>query len=230
MAMTSEFVAAINQIAAERGIDKEEIFLALEAAILVAYKKEKFQNMNLSEEQEERMGTSLSVELDRETGEFKLIATKEVVEKVTDDNLQISLSDAKMISPSVEVGDSIQLEVPTEDFGRIAAQTAKQVILQKMRESEKAAVLAEFSDKVGGVFSALMQRMQKGQVVFEIGKATAIMPQEEQISNEFYRLGERYKVLLKSIDDGQIIVSRSDPKFLIEFFRLEVPEIELGVV
>lgn len=230
MAMTSEFVAAINQIAAERGIDKEEIFLALEAAILVAYKKEKFQNMNLSEEQEERMGTSLSVELDRETGEFKLIATKEVVEKVTDDNLQISLSDAKMISPSVEVGDSIQLEVPTEDFGRIAAQTAKQVILQKMRESEKAAVLAEFSDKVGGVFSALMQRMQKGQVVFEIGKATAIMPQEEQISNEFYRLGERYKVLLKSIDDGQIIVSRSDPKFLIELFRLEVPEIESGVV
>jgi N utilization substance protein A len=230
MAMTSEFVAAINQIAAERGIDKEEIFLALEAAILVAYKKEKFQNLNLSEEEEDKMGANLSVELDRETGEFKLIATKEVVAKVVDDNMQISVSDAEMISPNVEVGDSIQLEMPAEDFGRIAAQTAKQVILQKMRESEKEAVLVEFNDKVGEVFSALMQRMQKGQVVFEIGKATAIMPQEEQISNEFYRLGERYKVLLKSIDDGQIIVSRADPKFLIELFKLEVPEIESGVV
>ncbi len=230
MAMTSEFVAAINQIAAERGIEKEEIFLALESAILVAYKKEKFQNLNLSEEEEEKMGANLTVELDRETGEFKLIATKEVVEKVADDNMQISVSDAEMISPNVEVGDSIQLEMPAEDFGRIAAQTAKQVILQKMRESEKEAVLVEFNDKVGEVFSALMQRMQKGQVVFEIGKATAIMPQEEQISNEFYRLGERYKVLLKSIDDGQIIVSRADPKFLIELFKLEVPEIESGVV
>ena len=230
MAMTSEFVAAINQIAAERGIDKEEIFLALEAAILVAYKKEKFQNLNLSEEEEEKMGANLTVELDRETGEFKLIATKEVVAKVADDNMQISVSDAEMISPNVEVGDSIQLEMPAEDFGRIAAQTAKQVILQKMRESEKEAVLVEFNDKVGEIFSALMQRMQKGQVVFEIGKATAIMPQEEQISNEFYRLGERYKVLLKSIDDGQIIVSRAEPKFLIELFKLEVPEIESGVV
>jgi len=230
MAMTSEFVAAINQIAAERGIEKEEIFLALESAILVAYKKEKFQNLNLSEEEEEKMGANLTVELDRETGEFKLIATKEVVKKVTDDNIQIALGDAQMISPSVEIGDSIQLEMPAEDFGRIAAQTAKQVILQKMRESEKEAVLVEFNDKVGEIFSALMQRMQKGQVVFEIGKATAIMPQEEQISNEFYRLGERYKVLLKSIDDGQIIVSRADPKFLIELFKLEVPEIESGVV
>lgn len=230
MAMTSEFVAAINQIAAERGIDKEEIFKALEAAILVAYKKEKFADAHFTEDGETDMGKNLSVELDRETGEFKLIATKEVVKKVTDDNTQISAADAEMISPNVEVGDSIQLEMPAEEFGRIAAQTAKQVILQKMRESEKEAVIGEFSDKVGEIFSAQMQRMQRGQVIFEIGKATAIMPQEEQISNEFYRLGERYKVLLKSIDDSQVIVSRSDPKFLIELFKLEVPEIESGVV
>ena len=228
--MTSEFVSAINQIASERGIEKEEIFTALESAILVAYKKEKFMDLNLSQDEEESMGSNLTVELDRETGEFKLIATKEVVKKVTDDNTQISAAEAEMISPNVEVGDSIQLEMPAEEFGRIAAQTAKQVILQKMRESEKEAVLSEFSDKVGEVFSALMQRMQKGQVIFEIGKATAVMPQEEQISNEFYRLGERYKVLLKSIDDSEVIVSRADPKFLIELFKLEVPEIESGVV
>jgi len=184
MAMMSEFISAINQIAAERGIEKEEIFKALEDAILVAYKKEKFSE----EEREDEVGSNLTVELDRETGEFKLIATKEVVKKATDNDIEISIEEAEMISQSVEVGDSIQIEMPTEDFGRIAAQTAKQVILQKIRESEKEAVISEYSDKVGEVFTALMQRMQRGQVVFEIGKATAYMPPEEQIPNEFYRL------------------------------------------
>jgi N utilization substance protein A len=226
MAMMSEFISAINQIAAERGIEKEEIFTALEDAILVAYKKEKFSE----EEREEDMGSNLTVELDRETGEFKLIATKEVVEKVKDEDTEISIEEAEMISQSVEVGDSIQIEIPTEEFGRIAAQTAKQVILQKIRESEKEAVISEYSDKVGEVFTALMQRMQRGQVVFEIGKATAYMPPEEQIPNEFYRLGDRYKVLLKDIVDSQMIVSRADPDFLIELFKLEVPEIESGVL
>jgi len=135
-----------------------------------------------------------------------------------------------MISPSVEVGDSIQIEMPSEDFGRIAAQTAKQVILQKIRESEKEAVISEYSDKIGEIYTALMQRMQRGQVIFEVGKATAYMPQEEQISNEFYRLGDRYKVLLKDIVDSQMVVSRADPNFLIGLFKLEVPEIESGVL
>ena len=226
--MTSEFIAAINQIAAERGIDKEEIFKALEESILVAYKKEKFQFDN--DEDKDEKGKNLSVELNRETGDFKLIATKEVVKKAKDNELEISLSEAEMISPNVEIGDSIQIEMPSVDFGRIAAQTAKQVILQKIRESEKDAVISEYSDKVGEIFTALMQRMQKGDVIFEIGKATAIMPKEEQISNEFYRLGDRYKVLLKKIVDSQMIVSRADPNFLIGLFKLEVPEIESGVL
>lgn len=231
MAMISDFVAAINQIAAERGIEKEEIFKALESAILVAYKKEKYPSSYIeSEEEEDHPGSNLSVELERETGEFKLIATKEVVEEVEDSEKQISVSEAEMISSTVEVGDSVQIEMPAEDFGRIAAQTAKQVILQKIRESEKEAVISEYSDKVGEVFTALMQRMQKGQVVFEIGKAVAYMPAEEQIPNEFYRLGDRYKVLLKDIVDSQMIVSRGDPQFLIELFKLEVPEIESGVL
>jgi N utilization substance protein A len=228
MAMISEFIAAINQIAAERGIEKEEIFQALESAILVAYKKEKY--TNVEKEEDEELGSNLSIEMDRETGDYKLIATKEVVKKVKNNDLEISMSEAELISPSVEVGDSIQIEMPTEDFGRIAAQTAKQVILQKIRESEKDAVISEYSDKVGEIFTALMQRMQKGQVVFEIGKATAYMPPEEQIPNEFYRLGDRYKVLLKDIVDSQMMVSRADPALLIELFKLEVPEIESGVL
>ncbi len=226
MSMTSEFITAINQIAAERGIDKENIFQALEEAILVAYKKEKYG----LEVPEEDKYSNWSVELNRETGEFKLIATKEVVKDIKNADLEISLSEAEMISPSVEVGDSIQIEMPSEDFGRIAAQTAKQVILQKIRESEKEAVISEYSDKIGEIFTALMQRMQRGQVIFEVGKATAYMPQEEQISNEFYRLGDRYKVLLKDIVDSQMVVSRSDPNFLIGLFKLEVPEIESGVL
>jgi len=226
MSMTSEFIAAINQIAAERGIDKEEIFVALEEAILVAYKKEKY---GLEVPEEDQL-SNWSVELNRESGEFKLIASKEVVKKVKNSEKEISLSEAEMISPSVEVGDSIQIEMPSEDFGRIAAQTAKQVILQKIRESEKEAVISEYSDKIGEIYTALMQRMQRGQVIFEVGKATAYMPQEEQISNEFYRLGDRYKVLLKDIVDSQMVVSRADPAFLIGLFKLEVPEIESGVL
>ncbi len=233
MAMTSELVAAINQIAAERGIDKEEVFKALESAILSAVKKEKFGRMDkeyMGEDMDEKLGANLFAEVDRETGEFKLFASKTVVKKVKDSETEISLSEAELISPNVEIGDSIQIEMPSDELGRIATQTAKQVLLQKIRESEKDAVINEFSDKVGEVYTALMQRMQKGAAVMEIGKATAIMPQEEQISNEFYRVGERYKVLLKSIEDSQILVSRADPKFLIELFKLEVPEIESGVV
>ncbi len=226
MSMTSEFITAINQISAERGIDKEEIFQALEEAILVAFKKEKF-GLEMPEEDKQ---PNWSVELNRETGEFKLIASKEVVKKTKDAEKEISLSEAEMISPNVEIGDAVQIEMPSEDFGRIAAQTAKQVILQKIRESEKQAVISEYSDKVGDIFTALMQRMQRGEVLFEIGKATAIMPQEEQIPNEFYRLGDRYKVLLKDIVDSQMIVSRSDPDFLVGLFKLEVPEIESGVL
>jgi transcription termination/antitermination protein NusA len=231
MAMTSELIAAINQIAAERGIEKEEVFTALESSILSAVKKERYGKVDREEEvEEDREGSNLMVEVDRESGEFKLFASKIVVEDVKDEEKEIALSEAEFISPNVEIGDSVEIEMPSDDLSRIATQNAKQVLLQKIRESEKEAVISEFSDKIGEVFNALMQRMQKGMVVMEIGKATAYMPQEEQISNEFYRVGERYKVLLKSIGDTGIIVSRSDPDFLIELFKLEVPEIESGVV
>jgi N utilization substance protein A len=228
MAMASDFLSAVTQIAAERGFDREKVFEALEEAILTAYRKEKFGTTR--DEEGNKMGENLSAEVDRENGEFKLFANKEVVEKAEDDENQIALSEAELISPNVEIGDTVQIEIPSEDLGRIAAQAAKQVVLQKMSEFEKDAILEEYSDKVGEVFTALMQRMKRGEVVFEIGKATAVMPQEEQIGNEFYKVGQRYKVLLKDIDEGQIIVSRSDPEFLKELFKLEVPEIESGVV
>lgn len=228
MALVSEFVAAINQIASERGIDPAEVYSALESAVAAAFRKEY------------GGGSDIVAELDKETGSFRVISRLEVVEEVEvledgqTNSSQITVEDSQEIEKGLEVGDIIEREQEVEGFGRIAAQTAKQVIMQKVRESEKEAVLAEYSDKVGEVFPALMQRMQEGGAMFEIGKAQVLMPKDEQISNEFYRIGERYKVLLKSIDDTSrgktLIVSRSAPEFLIELFRMEVPEIESEVV
>jgi transcription termination/antitermination protein NusA len=224
MAMVSEFVAAVNQICSERGIETESVFVAIESALLSAYKKE------FGKEEVE----NLSVELDRETGKFKLIAKKTVVAKVVDADLEMSLKDAQKANKKMKAGDVVELELDDLDFGRIAAQTAKQVIMQKISESEKQAILDEYSGRVGEIFVALMQRMQRGQVVFEIGKATAYMPQDEQIPNEFYKIGEKYKVLLKGIDDttgGKVlIVSRADPSFLIGLFSMEVPELDSGAI
>lgn len=222
--MVSEFIAAVNQICSERGIDQESVFTALESAVLSAYKKE------FEKEEVE----NLSVELDRETGKFKLIAKMTVVDKVKDNDAEISLVDAKKGYKKSKIGDELEVELPVVDFGRIAAQTAKQVIMQKINESERQSILDEYSGKVGEVFNALMQRMQRGQAVFEIGKAIAYMPLEEQIPNEFYKIGERYKVLLKSIDDTPsgktLVVSRADPQFLEALFKIEVPEMESGVI
>lgn len=222
MAMVSEFLAAVNQISAERGIDPEKVFSALEEAVLAAYVKE-----NESE-------AELAAELDRDTGEFKIICKKTVVKKVENDATEISVINAQNISSELNEGDVVEMEMPVDDLGRIAAQTAKQVILQSIRESEKEAVLEEYSDKVGEVFTAMMQRMQGGRVVMEIGKATAFMPQEDQVHSEFYKVGERYKVLLKGIEDSlagkELIVSRAAPDFLVSLFRIEVPELDSGVV
>lgn len=224
MAMVSEFIAAVNQICAERGINQEEVFNALEAAVLSAYKKE------LDKEDVD----NITVELNRETGQFKYIVKKTVSKKVENADVEISLKEAQTLNKKLKDGDVVELELPVENFGRIAAQTAKQVILQKIGESERQSIIDEYSGKVGEIFTALMQRMQRGQVLFEIGKATAIMPQEDQIPNEFYKVGEKYKVLLKGIEDSaagkSLVVSRSDPKFLIELFKLEVPEMESGAV
>jgi N utilization substance protein A len=224
MAMVSEFVAAVNQICSERGINIENVFVAIESALLSAYKKE-FGKDNAE---------NLSVELNRETGKFTLLAKKTVVTKVTDADLEISVKDAQKASKKMKVGDTVELELNDLDFGRIAAQTAKQVIMQKISEAEKQAILDEYSGKIGEIFVALMQRMQRGQVVFEIGKASAFMPQDEQIPNEFYKIGEKYKVLLKGIDDttgGKVlIVSRADANFLIGLFQMEVPELDSGAI
>jgi transcription termination/antitermination protein NusA len=224
MAVLTEFVVAINQICSERGLDPEKIYEALETAVLHAYRKE----MDIEDED------CLSVELDRDEGTFKVLAKKEVVKKVKDGNCEISKTEAQKIDPSVKEGEFVEIELPSQDLGRIAAQAAKQVVHQSISEAEKESILEEFSGKVGEVFTALMQRMQKDRAVFEIGKANAYMPLEESIPGEFYRIGDRYKVLLKEISDTasgrDLIISRGDPKFLEALFEMEVPEISSGVI
>lgn len=221
--MVTEFIAAVNQICAERNIVPEKVYTALEEAVLAAYKKE-----FASEE------SDVVVELNQETGVFNVIVRKQVVDSVENEHTEISLKDAQAMEANLEVGDTVEIEQNVDEYGRIAAQTAKQVVMQAIREAERDAILDEYSSRVGEIFTGLMSRMQRGEAVLEIGKATVFMAPEDQIGSEFYRVGDRYKVMLKEIKDtprGKVLmVTRSAPSFLKELFKVEVPEIESGVV
>lgn len=224
MAQT-DILSAIRQIAAERKIDPDEIIEATKEGIKISYREEYgFDNKDI-----------LEVEIDPERGHIGVFANKTVAENPEDDS-QISLADAKKINARAKVGGTVKIDITAEgDFGRIAAQAARQIILQKLREAEKEAVIRQFQDKVGSIISVIVQRiLPEGDVLCELSKARALMPKTERISSEFYRLGSTIKVLLKSIEEDTrgkyVLVSRADPDFLRELFRIEVPEIESGSV
>lgn len=222
----NDFAIAIRQIAAERGIDSEEVVKAIESAV-----KYGFRHIYPGESLE-----SLEVEVDIENGSISAYADKKVVEEVTHPATQISLEDAKALEPKLKLGDHVLVEITQSgDFGRVAAQAARQVISQMVRESEKEALLLQFKGKLGTIETGIVQRMtREGDVLFEINRATAKMPQEDQIPAEFYRSAERYKVLLKEIiTDARgkiLVVSRGDNNFLKALFEMEVPEIASGTV
>lgn len=225
MTSQSDFLSAVNQIAAERNIDPDEVLEAIKTAIVTGFRRD----------YPEEEGAKLEVEIDPEFGAISVYADKKVVEEVTEPSTQISLAEAQEIEPKLRVGDHVEVDItPTGDFGRVAAQAARQVILQKIRESEKEAVMEEFKDKMGEIDYGVVQRMDGDSVIFEIRRAIAVMPQEDRIPNEFYKSGSRIKVLLKSIDTTprgkQLTISRSDPEFLRALFKLEVPEIVSGSV
>ncbi len=225
MSLQTDFMVAVNQIAAERNIDPDEVLDAIKLAIQTGFRRD------YPEEEVE----TVQVDIDKSNGMISVFADKKVVTAVTNPKSQISLAEAQKIESKLKPGDHIQVDItPSGDFGRVAAQAAKQVILQKIRESEKNAVMSEFTGHIGEIEYAVVQRMDGDSVVFEIRRATAIMPLEDRISSEFYKSGNRLKVLLKEIRETsrgkQLIVSRSDPKFLEALFRLEVPEIVSGSV
>lgn len=216
---------ACEELERERGISKEVLIASLCDAMVAAYKK----HMRIGKEV-----TNIEAILDEQSGEIGVFATKEVVKKVEEPDLQISLKDAQEIAEDVEEGDALKIEVTPEQFGRIAAQSAKQVITQRIREAERNLVLNEFLDKKGTLTTGIIQRVENRNVIVNIGKTDAIMPQKEQIPGEYYKPGNRIRVFVLNVKETtrlpQVIVSHAHAEIVRELFELEVPEIEDGIV
>ncbi|CCY23814.1 putative uncharacterized protein [Brachyspira sp. CAG:484] len=217
---------ACEELERERGISKDILISSLCDAMVAAYKK----HMRVKE------AANIEAILDEQAGEIGVFSTKTVVESVEEgeEDTQISIGVAKEIDEDVEVGDEVKIEVTPEQFGRIAAQAAKQVITQRIREAERNLVLNEFLEKKGTLTTGIIQRVENRNVIVNIGKTDAIMPQKEQIPGEYYKPGNRIRVFVLNVKETtrlpQVIVSHAHAEIVRELFELEVPEIEDGIV
>lgn len=215
---------ACEELEQEKGISKDVIIASLCDAMVTAYKK----HIKAKE------ANNVEAILDEQSGEIGVFRTKVVVDTVEDPDLEISLADAKEIDDEVELEDEVKIEVTPDNFGRIAAQSAKQVITQRIREAERKLVLDEFLDKKGTLTTGIIQRVENRNVIVSIGKAEAVMPVKEQIPGEFYKPGNRIRVFVLNVKDTprqlQVIVSHAHAEIVRELFELEVPEIEDGIV
>lgn len=218
-----QLATAIRAIAEEKNLPEETVQEVVEQALAAAYRRDYGER-----EQEVRVTMNLN------TGDVDAYVTKEVVEEVTQPAYEISLKDAQVMKKNAAVGDEMEVHEKVQSFGRVAAQTAKQVILQRLRETEREAVLEEFSDKIGTVINALVSRIEGNIVRMDLGKAQGIMPRSEQIQGERYYPGQRLKVYLKDVERGyhgpQLVVSRGSTAFVEWLFRNEVPEMDSGAV
>lgn len=224
--MSLELLEALEQLEKEKGIDKETLIQAIEGALISGYKR------NYSTQQ----GTvqNVVVHFNRENGIIKVFAQKEVVENAADDRLEISLADAQQIDPRYALGDVLEVEVTPREFGRIAAQTAKQVVVQRIREAERGIIYEAFLDKKDDIVTGTVQRLEQKNVFIDLGKIEAILPPTEQMPGETYEPNERIKLYVvdvkKTTKGPQIMLSRNHPSLLKRLFELEVPEIYDGVV
>ena len=220
--MKSEFMIAITQLAAEKNLPKEVVLQAMEAALVSAYKKDS------------EISGNIVVRIDRETGDHHVFLERTVVQEVTDPKVEISITDARRIKPHATIEDTILTEVHPSHAGRIAAQTAKQVVLQRLREAEREMVFEEFSNREGDIVSGVIQRVDAKQIIIDLGKTEAVLPAVEQVHTEHYRPGQRMKFYLvevhRSIKGPQLILSRTHKNLLKRLFELEVPEIYRGTV
>lgn len=218
-----QLVLAVKAIAEEKNLPEDVVQDAVEQALAAAWRRD-------YGDREQEVRSQINVN----TGEVYVYITKEVVEEVENEYLQITLADAKKINKDTAVGETVELEEKVENFGRVAAQTAKQVILQRLREAEREIVMTEFEDKINTVINGVVTRVEGRLIRLELNKAQGIMPASEQIQNERYYPGQRLKVYLKDVERGfrgaQLIVSRGCPEFLEHLFRAEVPEMESGAV
>src|SRR5947209_3642310 len=221
--MNVELMKALEQIEEEKGIGKEVIIEAIEAALLSAYKK----NYGASAQ-------NMRIEVDRDTGEMRAYQIRTIVETVEDEHTQISLAEAQQWDPSAKIGDMVEVEVTPRDFGRIAAQTAKQVIVQRIREAERDMVYKEFRDREGDIVTGTVQRVERRNVYMDLGRIEAVLPPTEQVPWEGYRQNDRVKAYVVEVKQGnrgpQIVVSRTHPGLLKRLFEIEVPEIYEGIV
>ncbi|WIF94679.1 transcription termination factor NusA [Caminicella sporogenes] len=220
--MKNELLEALEQLEKEKGISKETLLEAIEAALITAYKK------NFGSAQ------NVKITIDRENGDVHVYSRKQVVENVENELFEISLEDAKKIDPNYEINDIIEKEVTPKNFGRIAAQTAKQVVVQRIREAERAVIYEEFVNRESEIVTGTIQRISKGIVYINLGKTEAILLPNEQIQNEVYTQGSRIKTYIvevkKTTKGPQILVSRTHPGLVKRLFELEVPEIHDGIV
>ena len=218
-----ELIVALEDLEKEKGIKKEYLLESIETALVTAYKKN-------FESQE-----NVNVVMDRKTGATSVYSVKEVCEVVENPINQIGLKEAKKINKGVQIGDSVEVEIVPKNFGRIAAQTAKQVIVQKIREAEREILYSEYSDKIGEIVSGPIQKADRGIVVMDLGKLEGVMPVKEQIPTENYNVNDKIKAYVVDVEKGekgapQVIVSRSHVDFVRKLLEFEIPEIYEGII
>jgi N utilization substance protein A len=218
----SDIKRVVEQVSRDKGIDRDILIKALEEALGSAARK-KFGNK-----------VDVEVQYNESTGEIEVFQFKEVAEVVTEPDLQITLAEGRKLDPECEIGDSLGTKMDTATFGRIAAQSAKQVIIQKMKDAERDAVYAGFIDRKGEIINGIVQRFDRGDIIVNLGQTEGILPSREQIPKESYRRGDRIRALIMDVlhdtRGPQIILSRTHPEFLISLFKTEVPEINEGIV
>ena len=224
--MNEEFVGALKELVKEKGISEDLLFTTIQDALVAAYKKN-YANLHTNAQ-------NGKVIMDRETGEIKVYAQKVVVDEVYDDVTEISLEDAKIIRPTFEVDDIVDLEVTPKNFGRVAAQLAKQVVTQRIKEAERSIIYDEYKEKEFDIITGTILRKDKGMVFVNLGKLEGVIGPNEQIPNEEYKFNEKLKLYIVEVKNGskgpQIHVSRTHPGLVKRLFELEVPEIFEGVV
>jgi N utilization substance protein A len=220
--MISELKKVIDVVSREKGVGREVLIKTLEEAVKAAARKKLGQNYDLE------------VNFNEEMGEIEVFEFKEVVQEVTNENLQISLKEAQDVDPESQLGDSLGIKMDTDVFGRIAAQSAKQVIMQRLREAERDIVYDDYKDRRGEIIHGIVQRFDKGSIVVNLGRAEAELSVKEQLPKESYKQGDRVRAYIldvKQFSRGpQIILSRTHPNFLSALFENEVPEISESIV
>ena len=218
-----ELIQALEDLEKEKGIKKEHLLESIEAALVTAYKR----NFDSSE--------NVKIEMNKDTGATYIYSVKEIVEVVENPITQISLDAAKKINKNLKIGEQVDIEIVPKNFGRIAAQTAKQVIVQKIREAEREVLYTEYSDKKGEIVTGPKQKVSKGIIIMDLGKLEGIMPAKEQIPSEKYNVNDKIKAYVIDVDRGekgspQVIVSRSHPDFVRKMLEIEIPEIYEGII